>query len=387
MLLSRFTLLFLSLLFLGACSGNRAIESLFAPDSTLQENSNNLNSQPPNNLNSNNSNQEEIKLPANFSSEIPIYSQAKLIKVENNKTIWNSADPTNLITNFYQQELEAKKWSILEQQNNLLIATNPNNNQQVKISFLSTAKNTEFIIEYPFKSNQSLNNNTNLNQPPNNQNNNLKNLDINPYLKDLIALKIINQNPETLEPNKPITRREYARWLITANNTLYPNTPSKQIRLAPKNANPVFSDVNNQDPDFAAIQGLAEAGLIPSSLTKDANAVMFRPDAPLTREDLIRWKVPLDTRQSLPNASLDSIKETWGFQDANKINPQAWQAVYADWQNGEQSNIKRAFGYTTLFQPQKSVTLTEAASVLWYFGYQNNGISASELNSSELSTN
>jgi len=90
------------------------------------------------------------------------------------------------------------------------------------------------------------------------------------------------------------------------------------------------------------------------------------------------WKVPLDIRQGLPAASLDTIKQTWGFQDAGKIDPQALRAILADFQNGEQSNIRRVFGYTTLFQPKKPVTRAEAAVALWYFGTQGEGISAAE---------
>ena len=118
------------------------------------------------------------------------------------------------------------------------------------------------------------------------------------------------------------------------------------------------------------IQGLAEAGLIPSTLIQDTSAIAFRPDAPLTREDLIAWKVSLDFRQKLPAASLDTIKETWGFQDATKIKSPVWEELYVDWQNGENANIRKAFGYITLFQPQKSVTYEEVARVLSSFGYQ-----------------
>jgi hypothetical protein len=56
-------------------------------------------------------------------------------------------------------------------------------------------------------------------------------------------------------------------------------------------------------------------------LSNDPSAVLFRPDASLNREDLIAWKVPLDTRKALPNASIDTLKETWGFQDTAKIDP------------------------------------------------------------------
>ena len=132
------------------------------------------------------------------------------------------------------------------------------------------------------------------------------------------------------------------------------------------------------DRDFAAIQGLAESGIISSPLSGDLTAVTFRPDAQLSRENLLLWKVPMDTRQPLPTSSLDTLKQTWGFQDAARIDPKAQRAVLADYQNGDQSNIRRAFGYTTIFQSKKAVTRAEAAATLGYFGYQGDGISAQE---------
>ena len=174
------------------------------------------------------------------------------------------------------------------------------------------------------------------------------------------------------------SRREFARLLVAANNQIHANRPSQQIRAASPTAQPAFGDVPTTDPDFPIIQGLAEAGLIPSRLSGDATAVLFRPDAPLTREQLILWKVPLDTRQALPNASAEAVRESWGFQDVARIEPRALRAVLADFQNGEQSNIRRAFGYTTLFQPKKPVTRAEAAAVVWYFGSAGEGISARE---------
>ncbi|PMB52748.1 S-layer protein [Fischerella thermalis CCMEE 5201] len=209
------------------------------------------------------------------------------------------------------------------------------------------------------------------------------------YIQDVARLGVLSvesqatKNNSTattnlFEPNKNITRREYARWLVAANNAMYANIPSKQIRLASANAQPAFSDVPKTDPDFSAIQGLAESGLFPSLLSGDSTQVLFRPDAPLTREQLLMSKVPLDTRQALPTASVSAVSQTWGFQDAAKIDPKALRAILADFQNGEQSNIRRVYGYTTLFQPKKPVTRAEAAAALWYFGTQGEGISATE---------
>ncbi|MFW6357881.1 MAG: S-layer homology domain-containing protein [Chroococcales cyanobacterium] len=208
---------------------------------------------------------------------------------------------------------------------------------------------------------------------------------LRPYVKDVADLGILmaSEGNETdakaeFNPNEPITRRDFARWLVTANNKLYANQPGQQIRLVKEADTPAFQDVSQNDPDFAVIQGLAEAGLIPSRLTGDSTKVLFRPDAPLNREDLVLWKVPLDRRQGLPNASIESVKETWGFQDTAKVDPKVLSALLADFENGEQSNIRRVFGYTTIFQPDKPVTRAEAVATLWYFGTAGEGISAEE---------
>jgi hypothetical protein len=206
------------------------------------------------------------------------------------------------------------------------------------------------------------------------------------YLKDLAQLGVLTPasakdkakpNPN-FEPNQGITRREYARWLVATNNRLYASRPARQIRLGVDTAQPAFQDVGAKEPDFDAIQGLAEAGLIPSRLSGDSTAVLFRPDAPLSREDLILWKVPVDMRQSLPTATIEAVRQSWGFQDADRIDPKALRSVLADFQNGDQANIRRAFAYTTLFQPKRPVTRAEAAAVLWYFGFQGDGISVAE---------
>ncbi|HEY9906678.1 MAG TPA: S-layer homology domain-containing protein, partial [Thermosynechococcaceae cyanobacterium] len=83
--------------------------------------------------------------------------------------------------------------------------------------------------------------------------------------------------------------------------------------------------------------------------------------------------------QPLPNASLEAVQQTWGFEDTAKIAPRALRAILVDFQNGEQSNVRRAFGYTTIFQPKKSVSRAQAAAALWYFGYQSEGVSAQEV--------
>ncbi|MEO0867457.1 MAG: S-layer homology domain-containing protein, partial [Cyanobacteria bacterium J06642_11] len=214
--------------------------------------------------------------------------------------------------------------------------------------------------------------------------------ELQPYLEDLVSLNVlmlidvkaddnIERNPNEFLPNEIINRREYARWLLAANNRFYQDQAVRKIRPAVSSSQPTFQDVGMANIDFPAIQGLAEAGIIPSPLSGTATAVKFRPDAPLTRKDLVLWKVPLDQRAALPEATTTAVTEAWGFQDSGKIEPLALKAVLADHGNGEFANIRRALGYTTLFQPDKGVTRAEAAAVLWRFGNSTEGITANQL--------
>lgn len=401
-------------------------------------NSTQINKANPSN-NSTQPNKAIAQLPADFPTEIPLYPKAQLQEVtqltqaNNNAssliasdgtlTRWLSSDPSNFIESFYQKQFQTNNWQILSQpsaasegtiearRNNLQVTLSiqpqPATNTPVATPSPSQPPNgqnpvtaTEFVIQYvgtnggsgsvatqpaqtpepktdiALSGNESF---TDLAQVPQ---------EYSQYVKDLAELGALpidagsksNKSATEIqfEPNKIITHREYARWLFNANNKIHATNPTQQIHLAAPTAQPAFQDVQPTNPDFAIIQGLAEAGLIPSPLSGDATAVLFRPDAPLTREQMILWKLPLDLHHALPNASVDAVKQTWGFQDAARIEPMALRAVLADFQNGDRSTIRRVFGYTTLFQPQKPVTRAEAAAALWYFGTQSDGLSAQD---------
>lgn len=393
-------------------STSEAIERSLAPDPQLQDR--------PVTFGGTQS-QTSVRLPDDFPAEIPLYPTAKLQAVEENgqKTRWTIADPINFVQNFYQKAFQSNEWQILDRptddgtgnlvarrqdlQVNLSISpVNPIISKPQATASPNAGAVTELAIEYSRTPNLTASpqpgTSSSIATLPsaeggiavttNSTFNDLNNApaQLRQYVEDLAALGIFTPNSTSsksnsevaFEPNKTISRRLYVRWLVTANNQIYVRNPGKQIRLASADVQPAFQDVPRTDPDFGMIQGLAEAGLIPSPLSGNSTAVLFRPDAPLTRENLIGWKVPLDTRQALPQASIDAIKQTWGFQDAARIDPGALPAVLADFQNGEQANIRRAFGYTTLLQPKKTVTRAEAAAALWHFGYQGEGISAKE---------
>ncbi|TAE54481.1 MAG: S-layer homology domain-containing protein [Nostocales cyanobacterium] len=371
--------------------------------------------------------------------EIPTANTAGNNSEKQTVTRWQSSDPSNVIANFYRSQFNNNNWQILQQpqddtegtftvkSKNLLLKVTIKPTSVTDTASNQPQNSTELLIEYtPSNTNKigaetvtnsgksSPNSNTQVSGPilpddqitnsETNQANTTKEtleptefIDLNQappewrkQIEELGKLGVLslakkpnssdvsNNQKQLFEPDKIITRREYARWLVAANNVMYANNPAKKIRLASTKTQPIFKDVLPQDPDFPAIQGLAETGLIPSSLSGDATAVLFRPDAPLTRENLLMWKVPLDTRQGLPNANLEAVKQTWGFQDTEKIDPKALRAILADFQNADKSNIRRVFGYTTLFQPKKAVTRAEAAAALSYFGLQSEGMSTTE---------
>lgn len=383
---------------LAGCSSNKTVEGWLAPDPQLKAKIENSNPSPTNSPNPTPTlTPTQAQLPENFPEDIPLYPQATLIATESLatkgtvKTTWRSSDTTETIEKYYQERLSSLNWEITAP-----LAANPSNGErtlvarrndlEVTVAISPASVETKFAIEY--QPSQNLTQQTPSPSPtaattlsPLN----FTDLQALPeqsrkYVEDLANLGIVTaaSGDDLFQGDRIITRREYARWLFNANNRIYADNPGKQIRLASDTSQAAFSDVPKNDPDFAIVQGLAEAGLIPSPLTDDSTEVLFRPDAPLTRETLILWKVPLDTRKALPNASIDSVKQTWGFQDAAKINAKALRSLFADFQNGEKANIRRVFGYTTLFQPQKPVTRLEAATALWYFGDSGEGRSAAD---------
>ncbi|KAK4571602.1 hypothetical protein RGQ29_030131 [Quercus rubra] len=190
----------------------------------------------------------------------------------------------------------------------------------------------------------------------------------------LAALQVLKVIEADVQPGDLCTRREYARWLVSASSALSRNTTSKVYpAMYIENVSELaFDDITPEDPDFSSIQGLAEAGLIASklsrkdmlsSLDEDQSPFYFSPESPLSRQDLISWKMALEKRQ-LPEADRKKLHQISGFIDIDKIHPDACPALVADISAGEQGIIALAFGYTRLFQPDKPVTNAQAAIAL-----------------------
>ncbi|EOY23222.1 Chloroplast thylakoid membrane, putative isoform 2 [Theobroma cacao] len=187
----------------------------------------------------------------------------------------------------------------------------------------------------------------------------------------LAALQVLKVIEADVQPSDLCTRREYARWLVSASSALSRNTASKVYpAMYIENVTELaFDDITPDDPDFSSIQGLAEAGLISSKfsnqdlLNDDLGPFYFFPESPLSRQDLVSWKMALEKRQ-LPEADRKILYQLSGFIDINKINPDAWPALMADLSSGEQGIIALAFGCVRLFQPDKPVTKAQAAVAL-----------------------
>ncbi|MEM9272416.1 MAG: S-layer homology domain-containing protein [Cyanobacteria bacterium P01_F01_bin.143] len=426
----RSLLALLSLGLLASCSNSEALGNFVNADPQLQATQTQENSQP----NPTPQDPQEIatlNLPEELPPEIPLYPQVDLVQTDpelNNITgnlLLRSPDNIRAIADYYQSQFQLFGWDILQpftldrdgnsqstiaSKNNIKITVslaqlvdNENNTSQTAINiayepFIANLANAdpELTTESEVTPDTSANaiaepevapKPTETTKTTKTVTNFVDFAEVREQIQqaviDVAALGILTpQSPDSLEqfaPNELVTRRDYVRWLVAANNKFHDDSPGKKIHLTKNASQKAFKDIDTNDPDFGEIQGLAEAGLIPSILTGSSNNVLFRPDATLTREDLISWKVPLDVRAALSKASIETIEETWGFQDAAKIDSQAIRALFSDYQNGDLANVRRVFGYTTLFQPKRGVTRAEAAASLWYFGYQNDGISAEEL--------
>ncbi|APB33815.1 S-layer domain protein [Gloeomargarita lithophora Alchichica-D10] len=188
---------------------------------------------------------------------------------------------------------------------------------------------------------------------------------LQPLVQQVLNLNVIPSAAVQLD--QPVTRRQFARWLLAVQQRLYPDQIERQVRPATSGSTPLFADVPRSDPDFAAIQGLAEAGIIPSRFTQSPAPTRFQPDQPLNRATLVAWKVSLDVPGALPPGSVAEVSKLWGFQDAAKLNPPTLAALVAD-ANHEPSTVRRVWGRTRLFLPEKPVSQAQALAALWSLG-------------------
>lgn len=181
---------------------------------------------------------------------------------------------------------------------------------------------------------------------------------------------------DTFRPLEPLTRAEYITWLFKAYNQMRPE--KERIRLAPE-AEPFFSDTSADHPAYKYIQAMANTGY-----SIGYGDGIFKPDQPITREEMIAIKVGLDhDAKTLPVDRFDytQVAQKWGFGDAKDIDKQFVAYVHKDsYDVGERGgNIVRAFGKTSSFKPKEPVLRYQAAATLWQMGWNFKRINAAQV--------
>jgi hypothetical protein len=192
-------------------------------------------------------------------------------------------------------------------------------------------------------------------------------------ITDLAALGTFGAPTGAFSPNGTITRAEFVKWLVQANNLIWASVPEKQIRPS-QNGTSDYPDVQTSHPDFPFIQGMYDAGFAIGFPDKS-----FRPDSPLTREQMIAIKESVD-RGGVDKYYVNFWESTTpDWKDKQQINKQFRGAIaedagldrYAVAQGQRQlviGNVPRAFGAIAMLRPQQPVTRAEAALVLWKIG-------------------
>lgn len=188
-------------------------------------------------------------------------------------------------------------------------------------------------------------------------------------LSVLKKLKIVEDD---VEANELCTRRQFARWLIKLNSSLERNP---KHRIAPivslsGSVDNAFDDISVDDPDFQSIQVLAEAGVVPSKLSwkNSSNGcraeykedIIFFPDRFISRQDLMEWRTQLEYGFFFGIIDQVSIKKA-GYMDVKEITS---QGVYLDMLAGDGSILRKVFGQSKRFQPNKPSTIAQAAVAL-----------------------
>jgi hypothetical protein len=178
-------------------------------------------------------------------------------------------------------------------------------------------------------------------------------------------LGVIDPVSGAFHPGAPVKRREFIRWLVKANNVLWAGTPAKRINLADSTENSAFPDVKTSDPDFPYIQGMQDAGYSVGFPDK-----MFRPDDPLTREQMFAIKNVFD-RGSIDVGLTKDLTYTRTamapWNDKASIS-KTYVAAITTGDGGGATSIALVFGSAALFRPQLPVTRAQAVVVMSVIG-------------------
>ncbi|HYL27674.1 MAG TPA: S-layer homology domain-containing protein [Candidatus Nitrosotalea sp.] len=200
-------------------------------------------------------------------------------------------------------------------------------------------------------------------------------------ISELAALGVFGTPSGTFNPTGTITRGDFVKWLVLANNAIFADNAGKQIRPS-QGATSSYPDVGTSHPDFPYIQGMYDAGFAVGFPDKT-----FKPDALLTHEQMIAIKESVDRGgvQQYYVANWDSTLPNW--KDKQQINKLFRGAIAEDggldrvavvnWNHPNLviDNVPRTFGAIAMFRPQDNVTRSQAALVLWKMGAHTDHVS------------
>ena len=185
-------------------------------------------------------------------------------------------------------------------------------------------------------------------------------------------LGVLDSTTGTFQPEKPVMRREFVRWLFKTNNAVWANLPGKQIHPAESGDKSDFTDLQPSDPDFKYIEGMNAAGISVGFPDKT-----FKADQPLTHEQAIAIKAVLD-RGGIADRykAVDSAKSRLPeWKDRAQISAAFAGAIATDASDDDINskstqigNVGRAFGAVAMFRPQAPVKRGEAAMLLQVIG-------------------
>lgn len=177
-------------------------------------------------------------------------------------------------------------------------------------------------------------------------------------IMDDVKIGAIENGPK-FNPNASITRAQFLRWEVKANNYL---RSKKRIRLANPGTPSSFPDVPNTHPDFPYIQGAADAGFAVGF--KDGT---FKPNEPLSREQMIAIKTNIDCNGQYKYTDPDKLPDDrWQWTDAGQVSKEFKAALYQDFEEDSHfCNSNRVFGNTKVLHPQQKVTRADAAICIW----------------------
>ncbi len=171
-------------------------------------------------------------------------------------------------------------------------------------------------------------------------------------ITQLAKLGVFDTTSGKFNPKKPITRAEFVRWLVRANNAIFAEFPDRMVPL-PETKKATFLDVPPTHRDFPYIQAMADAGFVTG-----LDGKTFKPNENLTREEMLAIKVALDRRNAINN---DTGSPPGGWTDSAQISKKYWPAVHTESMVQGNTNVTRIFGQVKTFQPQAPVTRAEAA--------------------------